>query len=384
MEKKFNEKQIINLDDIKININDITTFLYKSNLLNKTIVDDNQLSILNMNTKINLIDFFEFNNAITIKEATNKYNGILKSLKQIFKVDLKFNLESLYHKYLELTNSKLQLNHFLNCLIMLNYILTNFKEILNLQNNTDFINVFHLDKPINIILLDNINISNDKDTISYKLEQLYEKIKESKESKEQGISNYLIILILILSLDGNVLVDSDKIDKLNLLQKFNLYNKIYISNIYLSLVLYIQMELMINLYINTNISKNNSLINHKNKYQDLSRNEQVKNNNFTFTRNINLAKINHKTQLLSTNRKLNNQMNKNNLDENESNNNSINVLQNYYLFNDEFINKKENKDTKIILFQNYLKFFSFYSLNKNKIYFDFNLSIESISNISEN
>ena len=78
MEKKFNEKQIINLDDIKININDITTFLYKSNLLNKTIVDDNQLSILNMNTKINLIDFFEFNNAITIKEATNKYNGILK------------------------------------------------------------------------------------------------------------------------------------------------------------------------------------------------------------------------------------------------------------------------------------------------------------------
>lgn len=171
---------------------------------------------------------------------------------------------------------------------------------------------------------------------------------------------YLIILIFIVSLNGKILVDNEPSVLLNLLQKFNLYNKIYISNIHLSLILYIQMEILVNLYINSNKNKKYSIISNKNQFQDLSRNEPIKSNNFTFTRNTNLAKFNYKTQLLSTNRKLNHDSNINKLDETgQKNNIYIDNLSNYYLFNDEFDNISVNNDIKIILFQNYLKFFLF-------------------------
>ena len=129
-----------------------------------------------------------------------------------------------------------------------------------------------------------------------------------------------------------------------------------------------------------NKNKKYSIISNKNQFQDLSRNEPIKSNNFTFTRNTNLAKFNYKTQLLSTNRKLNHGSNINKLDETgQKNNIYIDNLSNYYLVNDEFDNISVNNDIKIILFQNYLKFFSFYTLSKNKIQLDINLSIESIS-----
>ena len=385
MKKKFNENLINNRNDVKINISDINTFLYKSGFLNKSISDMEKLSLLNSNNKNNLLDIFEFNDSITIKEASSKFSNLLKSLKSLLKDEIKYNLESLYHQYCEYTENKIPLNNFLNCLIMLNFILTNFKEMLNLEENANCINTFKLDQKINIISIDNLNANNDKESISHKLDNIYEKMEKNQESKKNMEYKYLIILIFIVSLNGKILVDNEPSVLLNLLQKFNLYNKIYISNIHLSLILYIQMEILVNLYINSNKNKKYSIISNKNQFQDLSRNEPIKSNNFTFTRNTNLAKFNYKTQLLSTNRKLNHGSNMNKLDETgQKNNIYIDNLSNYYLFNDEFDNISVNNDIKIILFQNYLKFFSFYTLSKNKIQLDINLSIESISEFIKN
>ena len=381
---KFNGNQKNNRNEVKINFNDISTLLYKTGFLENEIIDTDILSLLSMENKINLIDIFEFNNSITIKEASAKYNDLMKSLKQILKFEFKINLESLYHLYLEYTENKISLTNFLNILIMMNYILTTFKQILKLSDNSDLINVFQLNKKISIISLDNINV-NDKESLSYKLEKLYEKIEQNKESKGDKGYNYLIILIYILSLDGNIIVDNEASNLLNLLQKYNLYNKIYISNIHLSLVLYIQMEILVNIYLNPPKPKKLPLINNKYQFQELSLNEQTRNsNNFTFTRNNNVAKFNYKTQLLSSNRKLNHHLSSNKLSENELKNNIyINELPNYYIFDDEINSKIENTDMKIILFQNYLKCFSFYTLSKNKIQIDINLSIESISELIE-
>ena len=148
---KFNGNQKNNRNEVKINFNDISTLLYKTGFLENEIIDTDILSLLSMENKINLIDIFEFNNSITIKEASAKYNDLMKSLKQILKFEFKINLESLYHLYLEYTENKISLTNFLNILIMMNYILTTFKQILKLSDNSDLINVFQLNKKISII-----------------------------------------------------------------------------------------------------------------------------------------------------------------------------------------------------------------------------------------
>ena len=137
MQKKINENEINYQNELKIDINDISTFLYKSGFLTYEINEEEILNILNSDIKNCITDIFEFNSSITIKEASSKYKDLIKSLNLLIKEDLKYNLESLYNQYLEYVESSMPLNDFLNCLIMLNYILTKFKEVLNLQENDD-------------------------------------------------------------------------------------------------------------------------------------------------------------------------------------------------------------------------------------------------------
>ena len=381
MQKKLNEIKKNNTNDITVNLGDITTFLYKSGFLNKEIKNQDKLDILNGESEYNIISNFEFNTSITIKDASSIYNNILKSIKSILKIQSNYNLETLYLQYLEYAESNMTLNNFLNCLIMLNFILTNFKEILNIGDKEDLTNVFQLNKKISIFSIDKINDSNNEGSLSYKLNMIYEKINKNPEFKENKVNKDLIILIYIISLDGKILVEEQSPNLFNLLIKFNLYNKIYISNIHLSLVLYIEMALLVDIYINSiKIKKIN--VSQKNiKFQEFSRNEPVKNksNNFTFTRHNNIPRYKNKTQLLSTNRKLN--PNNNNKDENEIKNSIKNEdIPNYYLFNNEIGKNNANAELNIILFQNYIKYFSFYLLSKNKIGYEINLSFESINN----
>ena len=52
------------------------------------------------------------------------------------------------------------------------------------------------------------------------------------------------------------------------------------------------------------------------------------------------------------------------MDENKQKDNY--EIPNCYLFDDEIMNNYENNSIKLILFQNYLKFFTFYCLSKKK------------------
>ena len=381
MKMNFNEIQINSKEEVKINLNDISSFLYKSGFLNKNIISQDIRELLNGNSKYNITNIFEFNTAITIKEASSKYKELIKSINSIFKSDSKYTLESLYFQYIEYTGRKIFLNFFLNTLIMLNYILTNFTDLLNLENSVNVIDEFQLNKKISIFSIDKINDINDKNSLYYKLNEIYDKIEQNPEYKGDKVNKELIVLIYIMSLDGKLFIEDEipNIDKL--LPKFNMYNKLYISNIHLSIILYIQMILLININnTNTNNNKksNNNISNYKNQFQELSRNELSKgnNNNFTFTVHNHMSRYNNKTQILSTNRKLNNNQKNINSEKNNIYNNLD--IPNYYLFNEDIINNTESNNTKLILFQNYLKYFSFYALSKNKIQLDINLSFESI------
>ena len=376
-----------NRSTIKININDISTFLYKSGFLSKYLVDKKQIELLESNNKNDLIDIFEYNRSISSIDVSKKYNNIISSINSLFKSDHQYTFETLYYQYLEYTKTNIAVNTFLNSLIMLNYIVNNFSSLFNFSDNYDFIVDFQLEQKISIIEINNLdNINSKNETISSKLEKIYENINKNPIYKDVPVNKYLIILIYLLSLDGKIIIDRDIPNLSNLITKFSLYNKIYISNIYISIMQYIQMILIINLYVKSNKSKKNFLvynISHSNHYYDFAINETVSAPNTT---NIKTNNYYNKTQLLSTGRNFNYNLNNNNLmkidDDNQKENNNYEIP-NCYLFDDEIINYPDNNGIKLIFFQNFLKFFSFYHLSKNKIKFTMNLSIESICELSK-
>ena len=378
MSKQKFDNQDDNRSEIKIIINDISTFLYKTGFLSKYLVDKKQIELLETNNKRDIIDTFEFNRTISSKEASTKYSDLLKSINSLFKSETQYNFDTLYHQYLEYTkNNNISFCSFLNCLIMLNFIVNNFNELLNLGDKDDFSDIFQLDKKISLIEVDNINnLNSTNDTMSSKLEKIYEHIKKKPTYKEIPVNSNLIILLFLMSFDGKMMVDRDIPNLSNLIQKFGLYNKVYISNIYISILLYIQMILLINLYMKSNKSKKNFLIyseNLSNHYYDFALNETMSNPGVPNAKSNNYY---NKTQLLSTGRAFNYNLNDTGTKTDENNENTYEIP-NYYLFDDEIIKHPENSSLKLILFQNYLKFFSFYCMSKNKIKFTMNLSIES-------
>ena len=375
-----------NRSTIKIIINDISTFLYKSGFLSKYLVDKKQIELLESNYKNDLLEIFEFNRSISSEDASIKYSNLITSVNTLFKEETQYNLDYLYYQYLEYTKTNITLSNFLNCLIMINYILKNFNNLLNITENDDLIGIFQLDKKISIIEIDNIdNINSKNDSLSFKLDKIYENFNKKPIYKDIPVHKNLIVLIYLMSFDGKIIIDRELPDLSNLIQKFSLYNRIYISNIYISVLQYIQMILIINLYVKSNKTKKNFLlynVSHSNHYYDFAINDtslaspnskSIKNN------------YNNKTQLLSTGRAFKYNLNDNNISKKDEDNQKDNIYEipNCYLIDDEIINYPDNNDIKLIMFQNFLKFFSFYYMTKNKIKFTINLSIESICEISK-
>ena len=379
------EEEVDNRGSIKIIINDISTFLYKSGFLSKYLVDKKQIELLESNSQNDFVDIFEYNRSISSNDVSKKYSNLISSINSLFKSEVQYKFEIIYYQYLEYTKTNISVNVFLNSLIMLNYIVNNFNNLLNLSEDYDLIKAFQLEKKISIIEINNLdNINPKNETLSSKLEKIYENINNKPTYKDQPVNKNLIILIYLLSLDGKITVDRDIPNLSNLITKFGIYNKIYISNIYISVMQYIQMVLIINLYVKSNKSKKNFLvynISYSNHYYDFALNDttpdmtNIKTNDY----------FNNKTQLLSTGRNFKYNLNDNNImkidDEKNKQNNEFEIP-NCYLFDDNIINYPENNGIKLIFFQNFLKFFSFYHMSKNRIKFTMNLSIESICELS--
>ena len=388
LNQKNDSEEEDNRNNIRILINDISTFLYKSGFLSKYLVDKKQLELLDSTSKNDLIDIFEYNRSISSTDASIKYSELLSSINSLFRTEVKYNIDTLYYQYLEYTKSNISLNNYLNCLIMINYILKNFNDLLNLSENNDFLGLFQLDKHISILEIDNIdNLNSKNDSLSFRLEKIYENINKKPTYKEIPVHKSLILLVYLMSLDGKIIIDRDIPNLSNLIQKFSLYNKIYVSNIYISILQYIQMIIIINLYIKANKTKKNFLaynVSYSNHYYDFALNDTSTNANSTNIKNNNNY-YNNKTQLLSTGRAFNYNLNDNNImkiDEDQKEKNAY-EMPNCYLIDDEIVNYPDNNGIKLIMFQNYLKFFSFYNMSKNKIKFTMNLSIESMCEISK-
>ena len=380
--KNENQKE---KNSVKIILNDISTYFYKIGYTSKY-CEKKQIELLEVNNNNDIIDIFEYNLSISSAEASKKYKDLIAFINSLFKVEIKYSLDSLYHQYIEYTKSNIALNSFINCLIMIKYILTNFSDLLNFQQNEDFTEAFQLNKKFSLLEIDNIdNINSKNDSFSYKLEKIYENINKNPVYKDIPINKNLIILIYIMSFDGKIIIDKDIPDLSKLIEKFSLYNKIYISNIYISVLLYIQMILIINIYICSNKTKKNFLvynITHSNHFYEFALNDSTINSNATTIKANNYS---NQTQLLSTGRAFNYNLNDNNITKKDeiAQKDSNYEIPYCYLYDDEISNFKENKSIKLFLFQNYLKLFSFYYLSNNKIKFTMNLTIGSIYELSK-
>ena len=354
MKSKNKFHGIIQKSDININsidITDISSLLIKSGYMSKFSFTEGQLDILNSSNiyyKV-LYENLEFNESITFQEITQKYKNVISSINEKFNIKITF--KELFKQYVYYTKANISINIFLNWLIILDLLMTNFKNIINdpLNNWLE-----------NRIILFNINsvydnFSNDSQNID-KLDSICDNIEKQPQFLNKNVESDLIIVVYLLSLGNKIIFDKDITNLKNVINILELYNKIYYSNINISLLIYIEIILIINMCINFNKSK-------KIPFDQFI--DDKKSNISSKTLNKRTSSTNNIHSIKSTN--------------------SSNEIPNFNLFDDE-LNIKSNLDInenalKVFLFQNSLKLYSLYHLSKSKIKLKINISIQNIQEL---
>ena len=362
--KKLQEKIEANLNIV--DINDISSFFLKSGFLQNCTFSKKQLSILNFNSSYgkNICDLLEFNEKITINEISPKYNNIISSINKIFNIQT--SLEEIYNQYIYYTKEKIPLNIFINWINILYLILNNFDDCFNFSKSRVFNNLTK--NKIDIFDINSIFSNNlyNKQNIN-KLDSLYKNLEHLPAFLNKNPYSNLIVAIYLLSLENNIKICKEIPNLSVIINYLEIYNKLYFSNIYISILVYIEIIILINLH----------LYSHKNKKNYFEYNPSAKLN--SIYKNLELNEINTISSFFSPQKKTNNQR-KIVLSSNGINNLKLidNEIPNFYLFDNEIAPYTYDPSIKILIFQNYLKLYSFHYLNKNKIKFTMNLTIENI------
>ena len=127
-----------NLDNIKVQLSNIETFLMKSNYFFINNTSNIKSYIESINQIISRKDYLlnlEFNEKITFSEISVKYGTLIQSINKIFSTNL--TIQDMYEQYFNFTKDNITLNQYLNSLIIINFfyrillILIIIKLILN-------------------------------------------------------------------------------------------------------------------------------------------------------------------------------------------------------------------------------------------------------------
>ena len=352
------------LEKIKVQLSNIESFLLKSQYMKEKIFSKKHLFILNQT--LNNQDFlshFEFNEKISFSEASVKYGILIQSINKQFNTSL--SIEDMYEQYLDFTKDIILLKQYINILIIIDIITSNFNEII--ANNSFLVNLIN-----NKIIIYDVNVLDEtKNEFKIKIDKIYKKFKEKPALKGNEVNGNLLLLAFIITMGNNYYIDEDLPDLMKLIKYFTKYNNTYINDLNLSLFLYLFLIIIINLNINSNKHKKNFL-----NY------EGCKNNNllfFEFNENdMNLEVNNYnKNIIINQNKKAPLQMSKK-----TNMNQSQYKIPNVYLYDNENIYYEgENSSIKLLIFQNYLKFYAIYYLSKNKLKFTINLYLESFHDL---
>ena len=325
-----------NTSDIKVVLTNIESFLNKSNYYFIHYNEKNNIkkfieTINQILTKKDFILNFEFNEKITFSEISVKYGTLIQSLNKIFSTSL--TIEDMYEQYFDITKEVILINQYLNALILIELFLSNF------TSNNNIINYEQIE------LYDISTLDEEKNEIKNKLENIYINYKEKQNYKGNKINVDLIILCIFCTMGNSFFIDKNIPNMTNLMKYITKSNSIFVNSINLSLFLYFNAIIAINLYLNCNKYKKHFL-NYENPLSN------------------NLLYID---------------FDKENILENNSSDDMNNNIYSLYIYDIEtIIFNIENNSIKLLLFQNYLKFYSLYHLTKIKKKITINLYIGTI------
>ena len=326
-----------------LDLNNFGLFLYKSGYLPKKIWTQKNSEIFDWNKYNDILLSFEYNQKITITEASVKYGDTIQWLNKIFKTDV--TLEELFSQYIHYTSTNIPFICLLNNVIMVSIILKNFMNIIN-QNNDDNINNIFIEE----IIINDINLysqMNNKNVlgIKQKLEFIYEKIKKNSAYNFKEVNRHLICIIFLVSMGSTFCVDNKIPQIKNLMDLFTVYNKMYLNDINVSLILFLSVIICINLFIYSNKKRGN--------FKFLIYDEFNYSNYF-------FKKI---------------EPQKNSIEQPKD---DLNEHINLFLFDNDIIKYGGDNFSELLLFQNCLKIFSIYHLSKNQIKLTVYLTIDTI------
>ena len=361
-----------------VEINDLYSFLIKSNFIEKSTTNNFEASVLNPNFSLNnnLCSFFELEDKVSFKDTIKKHKNIMNSINNLYQSEL--SIEDIYIQYIEYTKpSNISIQCFINWIIILDYTINNFSDIFNYRKTKTNISLF--DDKISFFDLNSLSeTSNNNDLLSKNLKNVYKYIDEHPLYKGKLVNMDLIFIIFCLSLGNQVYIDKNILNIETLQKYLEFYNRIYISNINIAALIYIEMLMIINIHSSKNNDKKNNLetvkdIKHKNTQITTPKNGSINISNFFSPQKRKLSKgafggLPENFTLYT------------------KNNNFNNELRTFYLFDNEIIpyDVKTDKTVKILVFQNYLKFFMFYYLSQRNVKLNINLTIENIHELLKN
>ena len=324
-----------------LDLNNFGLFLLKSGYLPKKLWTSKNSDIFDSNKFNDILLSFEYNQKISVTEASVKYGDKIQWMNKIFKTDL--TLDELHSQYIHYTSTNIPFSCLLNNFIMVEIILKNFYNIINPNNEPDINNIF-----TEYLIMNDINLYsqlNDKNILGMKqkLELIYEKIKKNSAYNNKEVNRHLICIMFLVSMGSTFSVDNKIPQIKNLMNLFMVYNKIYLNDINVSLILFLSVIICINLCIYSNKRRNNL------KFMTF---DEYNYNNYFF-------------------RKIEPQKN---VIEQDDLNEHINL----FLFDNDIIKYGGDNFSEMLLFQNCLKIFSIYHLSKNQIKLSVYLTIDTI------
>lgn len=184
------------------------------------------------------IDILERNLVISLPEAESKYSKTVESLNKHFNSE--FTISSLYCHYLKLTSTNISLCQFLNYLILLELILTNFNDNI-LKINIDTI----LSEKISLYQIDLFQQSNQ-------LDNLFDLI--NAQEKEENKNSAIVVLLFAFSICDQI--DFENLTYNGYIKNIAIYNKAYFSHASFALLEYFLMIIYTNLFYVSGKEKN--------------------------------------------------------------------------------------------------------------------------------
>ena len=370
-------------NEIVFDLNDISSFLYSTGYLNRQKYNNIKKQ---QKSQEDYEIILEKNLNITMTDASVKYGELLSKMNKLFDTNLSF--EDYYFQYKVSTKSDINFGTYLNYLLIFIYIINNYSDFLNINS---LLNISK--EKVSIIEIDSIN-NYQQNTLTNDLEKLYKNIKDTHIYKDKEINANLVILLFFISVNNTIIIDFESNNINAFISNFSLFNKLYVSNIDLGLMLYIESIILIDRYAvanndgilnNNNNNNSNKIFNKINQINSDSNNNNITKRNKRKIKNEIIDKLKKpftSRTTIETNKNIKTEIGEitmtdylssnNNLILNNNNNenkylNDKNNIPNLYLFDNETIKFPYNPHLTIFMFQNYLKFFSFYALCKYKI-----------------